>query len=249
MSLAFFDIDGTLLAKPSLECRFFRDFCRQRKIPAANYLRWVAETLRLGLHDFRAAAKANKMYLRGVRAEVLSAPGAIGRAAWLPEFFPAALERICWHSLRADAIVLVSGTLSPLAEIVKYALQRELLWRGVAAKIFVIATQLEVCDGRWTGRVSGAAMFGEAKAHAIKQFADAQQIPLLECSAYGDSSLDRWMLASVGHPFAVNAIARARRLARRHGWRMLAWTHCPVRSAGAQRETQNTGKRTLKWTL
>ena len=246
MSLAFFDIDGTLLAKPSLERRFVRELCWRREIPAANYLRWIVEALRLGRRDFRAAAHANKMYLRGMPAETLSASGAKRRVATLPEFFPAALQRLWWHALRGDAIVLVSGTLLPLAEIVKCALQRELLWRGVETKISVIATQLEIHDNCWTGRVSGPAMFGEAKAHAIKKFADAQEISLAQCSAYGDSSLDRWMLESVGHPFAINA---TRRIARQQGWQMLEWTHCPVRSADEQRETPNNAKRALKWTL
>jgi phosphoserine phosphatase len=153
----------------------------------------------------------------------------------LPGIFPAAVQRVWWHALRGDSIVLVSGTLAPLAEVVKYALERELLWRGVETKISVLATQLEIREGRCTGRVAGGAMFGEEKARASKEFACSQNISLVQCSAYGDSSLDRWMLASVGHPFAVNPTRRLRRIAGLRGWQMLAWTHCPVRTAGEQR--------------
>ena len=49
MSIAFFDVDGTLLAKPSLERRFFRTLRWQGKIPVANYLGWITEAIRLGL--------------------------------------------------------------------------------------------------------------------------------------------------------------------------------------------------------
>src|SRR5713101_1130801 len=72
---AFFDIDGTLLAEPSLERRFFWELLRRKKIPARNYLAWLAETIRLGLHDprqLRAVAQTNKRYLRGVPAEIPS---------------------------------------------------------------------------------------------------------------------------------------------------------------------------------
>jgi HAD superfamily hydrolase (TIGR01490 family) len=254
---AFFDIDGTLLAKPSLERRFFWELERRGKIPARNCLAWLAETIRLGLHDprqLRAVAQSNKSYLRRVRAEIPFASGADHGGArpesWLPEFFPAAIQRVWWHALRGDAIVLVSGTLAPLAEIVQFALQRELLWRGVECKIFVIATQLEISAGCWTSSVAGAAIFGEEKAAAIKEFARAQNISLARCSAYGDSSLDRWMLAAVGHALAVNPTRRLGRIARLRGWPILSWTHCAVRTASEQRtaKEQQGLKKSLKLT-
>jgi phosphoserine phosphatase len=285
---AFFDIDGTLLAKPSLERRFFWELQRRGKIPARNYLPWFAETIRLGLRnprDLRGIVQMNKDYLRGVRAEILSHanssnahagnlsasdhnpssatssdatssntnPGGAHHSnrlsgSWLPEFFPAAIQRVWWHALRGDAIVLMSGTLAPLAEIVQFALERELLWRGVDCKIFVIATKLEIVESCWTGRVTGAAIFGEEKALAVKEFARAQNISLALCSAYGDSSMDRWMLAAVGHAFAVNPTWRLRGIARSHGWQILRWTHCAVRTASEQRTSseQQGHKKSLK---
>src|SRR6266700_7514027 len=72
---AFFDIDGTLLAKPSLERRFFWELQRRGKIPARNYFAWLAETIRFGLRsprDLRAIVQTNKRYLRGVHAEIPS---------------------------------------------------------------------------------------------------------------------------------------------------------------------------------
>ena len=238
MSIAFFDIDGTLLAKPSLERRLFWNLRRHGKIPARNYIAWLAESLRLARPGITAATHANKMYLRGLRPETLSEYDPHSHCSLLPQFFPAALQRIWWHTLRGDAIVLVSGTLSPLAEIVRFALERELLWRGVEIAVSVIATQLEVSTGRWTGRVYGTPMFAESKARAIKEFANPHQISLLRCSAYGDSSLDRWMLASVGHPFAVNPTRRMCAIARSHSWPMLQWTHSPLRTAGEQRDSR-----------
>jgi len=258
---AFFDIDGTLLARPSLERRFFWELQRRGKIPARNYLVWLAETIRLGLpalRRLRAVAQTNKSYLRGVCAEIPFASdadrGNEARKSWLPEFFPAAIQRVWWHALRGDAIVLVSGTPAPIAEIVQFALERELLWRAVECKISGIATQLEISAGCWTGSVAGVAIFGEEKAAAIKEFAREQNIPLARCSAYADSSLDRWMLAAVGRAFAVNPTRRLRRTASARGWQILSWTHCAVRTASEQRASsepsianeQNGLKKSLK---
>jgi HAD superfamily hydrolase (TIGR01490 family) len=236
---AFFDIDGTLIAKPSLERRFFWNLRRQGKIPTRNYLAWLAETARLGLRDFRgprAAAQSNKKYLRGVTANVSLAGTDRGGVAksWLPEFFPAAIQRAWWHALRSDAIVLVSGTIVPLAEIVTFALERELLWRGMECRVFALATELEIADGSWTGQVANAAMLREQKAVAVNRFASEQNIPLAHCSAYGDSSQDRWMLEIVGHAFAINPTRRLQRIARSRDWQILHWTHSAVRSASEQ---------------
>ena len=291
---AFFDIDGTLLAKPSLERRFFWELQRSGKIPARNYLAWLAQTIWLGLHDprqLRAVAQTNKSYMRGVHAEILSGlnlsqassgdahagnaspfdrnpsnaascdaifpkttrssahRGTETAGKWLPEFFPAAIQRVWWHALRGDAIVLVSGTLAPLAEIVKFALERELLWRGVDCRIFAIATQLEIADGCWTGKVSRLAIFGQEKALGVKEFARAQNISPARCCAYGDSSQDRWMLAAVGHAFAVNPTRRLRRIARSRGWPILCWTHCAVRTASEQRSSSAQPGLKRSWKL
>jgi HAD superfamily hydrolase (TIGR01490 family) len=229
MSIAFFDVDGTLLPHPSLEKRFFWHLVSRGKIPPANYLHWTAEMVRLSVTSFATAAQLNKMYLREVSADVLSEKGSQQNRHLIPKFFPAAIQRVWWHALRGDAIVLVTGTLAPLAEIVKSALQRELLWRGVEARILVVATRLAASNGRWTGSVDGVPMFGEAKAAAIKQFTIGRGVSLSHCFAYGDHILDGSMLAAVGNPIAVNPTARLRRIAQHNGWPVMNWTLCPQR--------------------
>jgi phosphoserine phosphatase len=87
----------------------------------------------------------------------------------------------------------------------------------------VCATRLEEKDGRWTGRILGRPMFGEAKAIALWWFAEKWKLNLGECTAYGDSALDQWMLASVGKPVAVNPDEGLRHVAQRPPWKIVAW--------------------------
>jgi len=225
MSVAFFDVDGTLLPHPSLEKRFFWRLLRQGRIPPANYLPWVAQMVRLGGLKFATAVETNKMYLRGIPAAILSAPE-LRPDLWIPEFFPAAIQRIWWHILRGDEIVLVTGTLDPLAEIVKTALERALLWRGVEKQFAVLATRLVTGHECWTGGIEGTPMFGEAKRKAVKNLAISRNVPLKECFAYGDHALDRWMLGAVGHPIAVNPTSRLRRIALHNDWQVMNWRPC-----------------------
>ena len=234
MSIAFFDVDGTLLPHPSLERRLFWKLFRRGEIPAANCLRWITQSVRLGPWNFEAVAQSNKAYLRGVPVPALENLNFL-----LLEFFPAAMQRLWWHALRGDTIVLVTGTLAPLASAVKLALERELRWRGLEASIYIIATQLEVKSSRCTGNVVGPPMFGEQKADALAELASVAGIALNDCFAYGDHYADRWMLAAVGKPFAVNPTPALRSVARAHGWRILSWTPCPLRTLPA--------RNTFKW--
>src|SRR5262249_18006661 len=144
--------------------------------------------------------QGNKAYLRGIRSSGLRA----NRVACEAPFFPEAVECVARHAAKGERIVLITGTLEFLAEEIARRLRAELAKRNLAAEIHVCATRLEEKDGRWTGRILGRPMFGAAKAIAVWWFAEKWNLNLTECAAYGDSSLDQWMLASVGKPVAVN---------------------------------------------
>jgi HAD superfamily hydrolase (TIGR01490 family) len=242
---AFFDLDGTLVALPSLELRFFRALRYQRAMGAKNYFFWLKEALRLMPRGINAIFQANKMYLRGVnifdecdeeegnfssshksghqaKGQTSTPPRRIPRLP-VPSFFVQAIERVAWHVKQGHAIVLVSGTLEPLAWGAAGILEAELAARGIAVAIRVCATRLEEMDGQWTGRVVGDAMFGEAKACAAKRMAEEMRLDLTRCYAYGDSLHDRWLLEAVGKPAAVNPSNDLAEIARMRGWALLRW--------------------------
>jgi HAD superfamily hydrolase (TIGR01490 family) len=242
---AFFDLDGTLAALPSLERRLFRALRYQRAIGAKNYFFWLKEALRLMPRAVNAILQANKMYLRGVNifdesdeedgnfsSSHKSGHQARGQASTpprrnprlpVPSFFVQAIERVAWHVGQGHEIVLVSGTLEPLARGAARILEAEVAARGSAAAIRVCATRLEERDGKWTGRVLGEAMFGEAKACAAKRLAEEMRLDLTRCYAYGDSLHDRWLLEAVGKPAAVNPSNDLGEIARMRGWALLRW--------------------------
>jgi HAD superfamily hydrolase (TIGR01490 family) len=130
---------------------------------------------------------------------------------------------VVWHAKQGHGIVLVSGTLAPLANELAVALVVRLAVRGIEASVGVCATRLEENDGRWTGRIIGDAMFGEAKARAVRRIAAEREFDLSQCYAYGNCANDRWMLEAVGRPTAVNPSRGMARLARRRGWTALTW--------------------------
>ncbi len=210
---AFFDLDGTLVALPSLEKRFFRMLRCRRAIAGRNYFLWLREAMRLAPRGISAIVQANKMYLRGV--QILDEPGegdrnisfchkdghqARGQASApprrnlrlpVPTFFARAIKRVAWHAKQGHEIVLISGTLEPLAREAARTMEAELAARGITVTIRVFATRLEEMDGTWTGQVLGEAMFGEEKARAATRVAKEMRLDLARCYAYGDSLNDR----------------------------------------------------------
>ena len=217
---AFFDVDGTLTERPSLERRYFRALRHEGKISLQNGIAWLAEASRLISSGFTSALQGNKTYLRSIRSTGLRA-NHVGEDA---PFFPEAIECVARHATNGERIVLVTGTLEFLAEQIAQRLRSELMKRGVSAEIYVCATRLEEKDGRWTGRVLGQPMFGEAKAIAVWWYAQNWKLNLAECSAYGNGTLDEWMLASVGKAMVVNPDSQLQATARRQRWKTVNWT-------------------------
>ena len=255
---AFFDLDGTLMTLPSLERRFFRGLLSRREIPLRNYFLWLREAVRLARRGISAILQTNKMYLRGVqvleergwRDEALSlrhkgghrapgqasAPSRRNPRSPVPVFFDEAMERVAWHKRQGHKIVLMSGTLEPLAREAGRALEAIFAERGIYCELRICATRLEEEGGRWTGKVLGEARFGEAKERSARRIAEELKLDLGQCYAYGDSARDRWLLGAVGRPVAVNPDEELSRLARNRNWTVLRWKK-------ERNETQRHGER------
>jgi HAD superfamily hydrolase (TIGR01490 family) len=229
---AFFDLDGTLVARPSLERRFFSRLRYRGAIPVKNYFSWIREACRLAPQGIGVIFRANKMYVKGLAADRMET-GELRSARVL---FGEGINRIAWHARQRHAILLVSGTLQPLAEEVARSLEALLFEERISCVIRVCATRLEEMKGRWTGRIVGEAMNGEAKARAVKAIALELKLDLTSCYAYGDSADDQWMLAVVGRPVVVNPREELAWLARMRGWPMLNWERKEV-------STQRRGER------
>jgi len=87
----------------------------------------------------------------------------------------------------------------------------------------VIASRLEIVDGKYTGEIEYYA-YAEEKAHAIQAIAADRGYDLEQCFAYSDSITDAPMLEVVGHPHAVNPDKDLRKLAASKGWPILQFT-------------------------
>ena len=214
---AFFDLDGTLLAPPSLEWRFIRYLLERDEIKTQNVADWIAESARTLGNGWRCAVLANKHYLAGIHESFVeewantitqSTPG-------LLPWFAEGINHVRRHVECGHRVVLVTGTLALLALAIAGHLPR-----GVEVR----ATELEIGDGCFTGRISGTYLGFEEKARVIRREAARSDLDLSNSFAYGNEMSDAAMLEVVGHPVAVNASWRLDRKARRRGWTVLRWS-------------------------
>jgi phosphoserine phosphatase len=226
---AFFDLDGTLVPEPSLERRLFAELRRNHKIPLANYFRWIAESLRLLPQGLLAIQHRNKRYLTHIPGDL------VFRYMDSISFFEEAIVRMAWHIHQGHTIVVVTGTLEPLAILAATALACELEARGLECHPLICATRLKEDRGRWTGGLDGPALYGSAKAGAIEALAQRENLDLRQSHAYANHLLDRYFLFAVGHAHAVNPGRELASVANERNWPIWHW--CQPRTTNAQRSS------------
>jgi putative phosphoserine phosphatase/1-acylglycerol-3-phosphate O-acyltransferase len=210
---AFFDLDGTLLALPSLEWRFIGYLLERDEITTKNVARWVAQSAKDLLNGERCTIFANKHYLAGIRESVIADWANTITHGSLP-LFVEGTDRVRRHLECGHRVVVVTGTLAPLASAVIRDLPR-----GVEVR----ATEPEIRDGYFTGRISGAHLGFEEKARVMREYAEGFDLDLRQSFAYGNEMSDAKMLEAVGNPAAVNASRRLKREAPKRGWRVYSW--------------------------
>ena len=130
-----------------------------------------------------------------------------------PLVYDEAVSLIEEHRLAGRDVVIVSTSGSEVVEPIGEMLGADL----------VIATRLEIVDGRYTGEIAYYA-YAEEKARAIRELAEERGYDLAESYAYSDSVTDVPMLEAVGHAHAVNPDKELRRTAASRGWPVLVFT-------------------------
>jgi HAD superfamily hydrolase (TIGR01490 family) len=129
------------------------------------------------------------------------------------DIYPQARELVRGHIDGGDTVVLASTSLDVLVTRVARHI-------GVQS---VIASRLEYKDGLSTGRTEGPPCFGREKRRRALSYIEAAGLTPEDAVFYSDSIHDLPLLAIIGTPIPVNPDPKLRRLADRHGWRVLTF--------------------------
>jgi HAD superfamily hydrolase (TIGR01490 family) len=128
-----------------------------------------------------------------------------------PRIPPGARALVESHRGKGDRLVLTTATNRVITELTAQHLGIDDL----------IATEVELANGRYTGRTRGVLNMRDGKVQRLHSWLDAQGMPrtlLDSATLYSDSSNDLPLLGTVGHPIVVDPDARLRAHALAEGW-------------------------------
>jgi HAD superfamily hydrolase (TIGR01490 family) len=211
MKLAIFDIDGTLV-EGSTERRFWRYLLKRGHQGPRQVLAYLLFWLRYLPVYGRLTRKKNKAYLYKLEtARVRMWAARFVAEEILPRLYAPAVQRLQNHLRRGDTVVLLSGTLEPIAKELAKAL-------GVR---HVRATICRERHGRYLAGPPDVHPFGVTKLEIATEFAAGIGATLSEASAYGDSQHDLDLLQAVGDPVAVEPDQPLLETARGNRWHII----------------------------
>jgi HAD superfamily hydrolase (TIGR01490 family) len=214
MRAAFFDMDRTLVRVNTgnlyILWRFQRREAGLRDV--ARFARWIA-LYSVGVIDPRDIQEKALGTLVGVdeprfREELEQWYTQVVR----PYVSEDARRHVERHRRNGDVVAILSASTPYATE----PLARDL---GID---HVLCSELEVHEGRFTGRASEFC-YGAGKVTAAERFAARHGIDLDTSAFYTDSVSDVPMLDRVGEPVVVNPDPRLRWVAKKRGWPVTRW--------------------------
>lgn len=215
---ALFDCDGTLYSAQF--GRGLMKYASEHGRRASVRLYFASVLIPYVLHQLRLIPEEN--FRRPVTARLAwlfrGLDEAQGRAMFewvtdhylLPTQRPDVLARLREHQAQGHSAVLVSAGFLPSLELIAQAF-------GVSG---CVGTQIELRQGRYTGRILPPVMMGRDKDHSTREFfaARGMQVDWPASYAYADSLTDLGLLGLVGRPVAVYPEAKLHALAQSKKW-------------------------------
>ncbi|WP_137885977.1 HAD family phosphatase [Pseudomonas sp. 2FE] len=215
MRLALFDLDNTLLAGDSDHAwgdylcargildgvaykarndAFYQDYLAGR-LNITDYLNFSLEIL--GRSDMAQLEQWHREFMRDCIEPIILAKG----EALLAE-----------HRAAGDQLLIITAT-------------NRFVTAPIAARLGVdtlLATECELADGRYTGRMTDVPCFREGKVTRLNRWLQENGFDLEGSCFYSDSMNDLALLEQVSRPIAVDPDPKLRAEAERRGWPVIS---------------------------
>jgi HAD superfamily hydrolase (TIGR01490 family) len=219
VNLAIFDFDGTLTTGHLWEgvARHHREKRVKRRRILVYFLShlpfWLASKVKLYSKE-----KDRVKWGEDLSALFKNFTVEEGRSAFewvtdnyiLPLMRKDVLDILVRHQQNNEKIVILSGMFTDFLNVVGQRL-------GID---YVVGTELERVDGKYSGRIIPPLCFGENKARMLKEFIQANQLEVdfARSYAYADSIYDIPVFRMVGNPVATYPDKELGKLARQEKW-------------------------------
>ena len=215
MALAIFDLDNTLLGGDSdylwgefLVENNYVDGEYHQKMNELFYQQYLAGTMDIfefSAFQLKPLADNDMDTLHRWREDYLSQKIA-------PIMLPAAHALIKKHQQAGDTLLIITATNGfitfPIAEQLDIP--------------NLIATEAEMVDGQYTGKVAGTPSYQDGKVTRLNEWLAKQNISLEGSYFYSDSRNDLPLLKLVEHPVAVDPDDTLRQFAAQQDWKIIS---------------------------
>ena len=215
MALAIFDLDNTLLGGDS--DYLWGEFLVENNIVDAEsyqqanqdfydqYLAGTMDIFEFSAFQFKPLADNTRDDLIRWREQYLAKKIA-------PIMLPAARKLIAQHQQQGDTLLIITATNSfitaPIAK--SFAIPN------------LIATEAEMVEGAYTGKVAGTPSYQQGKVVRLEKWLKEQDLTLEGSYFYSDSHNDLPLLNLVEHPVAVDADPKLHAIAKQQGWKIIS---------------------------
>ncbi|MBX6379669.1 MAG: HAD-IB family hydrolase [Thermoflavifilum aggregans] len=188
-ALAIFDFDHTLTTGDTLLA--FIQFVKGRNKFIFGLLRLSPVLILYKLHlinNQKAKEKVLTHFFGGMNAREFAKYGMAFQENILPGMLrKEAMEALSFHQKRNNRVIVITAS---AGEWVAHWCDQQ--------GIFCIATQLEIREGKITGKIKGKNCYGKEKLRRLLETIDIKQFE--EIHVYGDSRGDKELLSIATHP-------------------------------------------------
>jgi HAD superfamily hydrolase (TIGR01490 family) len=216
MALAIFDLDETLI-NGDCASLWSKEMVRLGWVEGESFMQRDRELMtaygegQLAMEDYMAFS-LTPMVGRS-DTEVASAVAAFVDRVIEPVIYRDARATIARHQVAGDRLLVISASGAHLVAPIAAHL-------GIEE---VLAIDLEVNDGCFSGRTEGVLSYREGKVIRLMQWLEARDETLDGASFYSDSRNDLPLLSKVSQPRTVNPDPVLRAHAEKAGWPVLNW--------------------------
>jgi len=210
---AFFDVDGTLLRVQSgvLYISYLRRHGLMSRADQAR-IYWAFLTYRLGVLNMRKLVDVTSRWLRDREEHEVAEHCRHWYETEVRAHVRAEIVgRVGSHRAQGHVVALLTGGTHYLNDHLAADLDIE----------HVLASELEVAEGRFTGKPVQPLCYGRGKIERAARFAAEHGVVLADSYFYTDSITDLPMLQQVGHQRIVDPDPRLRREAQQRGWELV----------------------------
>ncbi len=215
MALAIFDLDNTLIAGDSDHS--WGEFLVEKNLVDAQVYAQANDRF---YQDYKAGTLDIHEYLRFslapltqyTMAELAELHAEFMQKHILPMMQPKAFELLKEHRDRGDYLLIITATNGFVTHPIAQYLSVD----------DILATDPEVADGRYTGRVLGTPCFQGGKVIRLQEWLKKHPYNLAEASFYSDSINDLPLMKQVGTAVAVDPDDRLKAIAEELGWKVMS---------------------------